>query len=283
MSSQRVLRRAELLLGLEGTALFRRVLDADEDFVAQRVTALRRLADPDAVEWTQEMVVPELDVNSGYDEWAPSYDSMANTLVRTEEPLVLDELNGATPGRALDAACGTGRHTAHLRDAGHYVVGIDGSPSMLAVARTNLPDVELLLGQLSCLPIETSSIDVVVCALALTHLQDPDPAIAELARVAKSGARVVISDAHPAFVLVWGQALFGTASGGLAFVRNHVHLHNSYLRSFRAHGLTVVDCREAPMEADFSTGLWHDAAAAAHSLWSDLPAVLVWTLTRDPG
>ncbi|MFC9228039.1 class I SAM-dependent DNA methyltransferase [Streptomyces decoyicus] len=48
------------------------------------------------------------------------------------------------PGsRILDLGCGTGLPTARqLADAGHRVVGIDLSPSMVALARENTPDAD---------------------------------------------------------------------------------------------------------------------------------------------
>ncbi|MFG2527441.1 class I SAM-dependent DNA methyltransferase [Streptomyces sp. NPDC048516] len=45
--------------------------------------------------------------------------------------------------RILDLGCGTGLPTARqLSDAGHRVVGIDLSPSMVALARENVPDAD---------------------------------------------------------------------------------------------------------------------------------------------
>ncbi|KIZ14321.1 class I SAM-dependent DNA methyltransferase [Streptomyces natalensis] len=54
-------------------------------------------------------------------------------------------LAGALPAgsRILDVGCGTGVPSARqLSDAGHRVVGIDLSPSMVKLARDNVPDAE---------------------------------------------------------------------------------------------------------------------------------------------
>jgi ubiquinone/menaquinone biosynthesis C-methylase UbiE len=275
----RYVRLAELLVGVEGTALFRRVVDGDDAFVRARLQAMRDLLDeleaPDAL----GADVPELDVEDGYAAWAPVYDTMTNAMIRAEEPLVARALADVAPGRALDAACGTGRHTAALVAAGHATIGVDRSAAMLEVAAAKVPDADLRTGDLLDLPIDDASVDVAVCALALTHLEDPSPAIAELARVVRPGGRVVLTDAHPAFVLLLGQALFPTPTG-FAFVRNHVHLHSTYLSAFEAAGLRVCGCWESPQEADFSTGLFAGAAEAAEAVWHDVPIVLVWSLER---
>ena len=270
----------EVWLGIEGAALLRCLLDGDEAFVAARVAAIEALVGrlgggPFAV----RSPVPELGVEEGYRAWAPAYDEMSNALIRAEEPLVHAGLDGVAAGVALDAACGTGRLAGMLAGRGHRTLGVDRSDAMLARAREKLAGVEFRSGDLSLLPVESGSFDVATCGLALTHLADPGPAICELAQVVRPGGRVAISDAHPTFVAVQGQALFPTGSG-FAFVRNHHHAHSVYLRAFRSAGLDVLDCAEAPMEADFTEGLTAGAPDAAVALWAGVPVVLVWTLQR---
>ncbi|MGW5936601.1 class I SAM-dependent DNA methyltransferase [Streptomyces celluloflavus] len=54
-------------------------------------------------------------------------------------------LAGALPAgsRVLDLGCGTGQPTSRqLSDAGHRVVGVDLSPTMVTLARDNAPDAE---------------------------------------------------------------------------------------------------------------------------------------------
>lgn len=270
----------EVWLGLEGAALLRSVVEADDTFVAERLAAIRTLVDQlGQGPFALRAPVPELDVEEGYRAWAPIYDEMSNALIRAEKPLVEAAIDDVAPGTALDAACGTGRLAALLGQRGHRTLGVDRSEAMLTRARAKLAGVEFRTGDLTALPVESASIDLATCGLALTHLPDPAPAIAELARVAKPGARVVISDAHPTFVLIQGQALFPT-DGGFAYVRNHHHPHSVYLRAFRDAGFAVLDCAEAPMEADFSEGITAGAPKAAASLWADVPVVLVWTLER---
>jgi ubiquinone/menaquinone biosynthesis C-methylase UbiE len=200
-------------------------------------------------------------------------------MLRAEQPIVERAVACCAPGVALDAACGTGRHAAGLVAAGHRTLGVDRSPSMLSVARAKVPGAAFRLGELTALPVEDRSMDLAVCALALTHLPDPSGAIAELSRVVRPGGTIVLSDAHPAFVLLQGQAVF-PCEDGYAYVRNHVHLHGTYLTAFAAAELVVTGCHEEPMEADFETGLLAGAAEAARALWAGIPVVLVWVLRR---
>jgi SAM-dependent methyltransferase len=150
---------------------------------------------------------------------------------------------------------------------------------MLAIARRKVPQADFRIGDLTRLPLEDRSVDVAVCALALTHLPDPEPAIAELARVVRPDGTIVLADAHPAFVQLQGQALF-PREDGFAFVRNYPHLHSRYLDAFARLGLEVRKCAESPMDDDFSQGLLAGAAAAARAMWAGIPVVLVWSLRR---
>ena len=173
---------------------------------------------------------------AGYAEWAEVYDG-PNPLIEAEELVVrplLDRL--AQPGtRALDAACGTGRHAAYLRDLGCTVTGVDQSPEMLTAARGKVPEARFDQGDIEQLPFADASFDLVVISLALTHLADPTPALHELARVLRPGGSLVITDPHPASGLVGGQAFYGGVVPGrpMTWVRNHYHSASTWLRAFR--------------------------------------------------
>jgi ubiquinone/menaquinone biosynthesis C-methylase UbiE len=163
--------------------------------------------------------------------------------------------------------------------AGHETVGIDATPAMLDIARTRAPGAQFRLGDLTALPVGDADFDFAICALALAHLRDPAPAIAELARAVRPGGRIVLTDAHPTFVTIQGQATFPTP-GGLAFVRNHPVMIGAYLAAFRASGLTVLDCLEGSLVTDFSQGMFAEAADAATALFEGVPVALVWSLEK---
>jgi len=76
------------------------------------------------------------------------------------------------------------------------VIGVDGSPGMLAHARAKVPTADLRQGDLHDLPLADEEVDLVLCSLALTHLPDLKPVVKELARVLRPGGHVVIADVH---------------------------------------------------------------------------------------
>jgi SAM-dependent methyltransferase len=74
-----------------------------------------------------------------YDDFSADYDRFVNWPARlaAELPFLERQLPTVGARRALDAACGTGRHAIALAQRGYAVVGADLSPAMIARARAN--------------------------------------------------------------------------------------------------------------------------------------------------
>lgn len=173
---------ADLAIGLAGLAIMRRI-PHDPAGIRQVASLLESALAEEAADGIDSIEMTPAD---GYAEWARTYDERPNAMVEIEEPVVDAILRTITPGRALDAACGTGRHTQRLVELGWEVEVVDASPAMLEVARTKLPTVPFRHGELSALPLADDSFDLVICGLALTHIEDLHSAISELARVNRS-------------------------------------------------------------------------------------------------
>ncbi|MFC9845213.1 class I SAM-dependent methyltransferase [Streptomyces sp. NPDC060223] len=188
------------LLGIEGAALLRgfREGSADRVFVEARIAEIRALLDTPSLAHAEGVTATPGTISAAdvYQEWAPYYDAPGNQMIDIEQPVVRRILDSLPIGTALDAACGTGRHTAYLHELGHHVIGADASPGMLAQARKRLPDVDFHEADLQRLPLPDNAVDTVVCALALTHVPDLASVLAEFARVLHPGGNLVISDAH---------------------------------------------------------------------------------------
>lgn len=280
----RHVRLREFLVAVEGLALFRTLLDCDDETAAARIDEVRRIVgSAEEATFGLGADVPELDPRAGYARWAETYDRPGNPLISVEQPEVRALLDDLPIGRALDAACGTGRHSAHLVELGHEVTGVDGSPEMLDLARARVPDVRFLEGDLHDLPVEDGEFDLAVCALALGHCEDLRAPIAELARAVRSGGYIVLSDLHPAMSVSGGQALFEATDGSLAFVREHVHLVSEYIEAFAGAGLDVARCVEprfGPDEAAMQGMAAQFIPEATQAAFVGLPAALVWQLER---
>jgi SAM-dependent methyltransferase len=117
----------------------------------------------------------------------------------------LQPLSGKT---LLDAGCGAGQAAAEAASRGANVSGIDASPPLLDVARRRTPAGDFRQGDIEALPFDEEAFDVVTAFNAIQYAVDPAAAVAELARVCRSGGSVAIG--------VWGdparcetEALFG--------------------------------------------------------------------------
>ena len=109
---------------------------------------------------------------------------------------LLPDLGGL---RVLDAACGPGYFSAWMADRGADVLGIDASERMIDVARERHGDaVEFRVADL-CEPLDVGDelFDLVVCQLALEHVENWDPVMDEFARVLADDGLLVFSTDHP--------------------------------------------------------------------------------------
>jgi ubiquinone/menaquinone biosynthesis C-methylase UbiE len=274
---------AQYFTAVAGMAAMRHCL-TEPSAVRARLDDIRAVVDR-LDEFPNNLVVPlvEYEVSRGYDAWAPRYDA-PNPAVETDETEVHSLLADVKGRVALDAACGTGRHSAHLSERGFDVIGVDSNRSMLAVAKSKVPDGDFRLGDLTALPVDDAAVDVVVCSLALTHVERLEPVVAEFARVVRPGGLVILSDMHPTAVTFGGAAVFPTDSGRfeLHFVRNLVHAVSDYVEAAVAAGLVVRDCREpaVPESAITANPASTVVPDAVRQAFEGLPFLLVWLLEK---
>jgi SAM-dependent methyltransferase len=232
------------LLGVEGLALLRGFHgDFDDAFVEARIAEVRRLLDDPSVA-DAEVKVDRLDTVAGYREWSETYDEEDNGCFDIDEPILAEIFDAVPAGVALDAACGTGRHAARLAARGHRVIGVDSSPDMLARARARVPGGEFRLGDLHRLPVPDDAVDVVVCALALTHVPALPPVMSEFARVLRPGGHLVLADVHHEQVLRTSGPAVRLPAGRPARMPAHRHLVGDYLRAALPLNLHVLRCEE---------------------------------------
>ncbi len=251
--------------------------------MAARIEEIRKIvARMDDPRFAVGLDATELDPRTGYAASAPGYDNTANPLIEAEQPIVERLLAEVPAGRALDAACGTGRHAKHL-SVSHETYGIDASPEMLAVARETAPNATFDTGDLEALPCPDGHFDVVVCALALCHLADLTAAVCEVGRVARPGAKVVLTDPHPLGVAIISHLFVPTTDGGLGFVRNHQRLVGDYLRAIDAAGLRVIQCIEPPVpDSGMNGGIAGKFLAdAMRQALEGMPQAIIWELEKS--
>jgi ubiquinone/menaquinone biosynthesis C-methylase UbiE len=79
---------------------------------------------------------------------------------------------------------------------------VDGSANMLAVAKAKVPGGDFCQGDLRALPVGNQEVDLVTISLALTHVPELAPVLAEFARVLRPGGHLVIADSRMDYPMV---------------------------------------------------------------------------------
>jgi SAM-dependent methyltransferase len=89
-------------------------------------------------------------------------------------------------GNAADIGAGTGALTRRVQERADQVIAIEPDIRMLEVLRSRSPELWAIQGWAEDLPIRSGSLDAVTISSAW-HWMDPDRALAEIARVLRSG------------------------------------------------------------------------------------------------
>lgn len=88
--------------------------------------------------------------------------------------------------RVLDLGAGTGKLTRQLLRRGLEVVAVEPGDEMRGVLQRVVPGAEALAGTAEAIPLPDASVDAVTAAQAF-HWFEREPALAEIARVLRSG------------------------------------------------------------------------------------------------
>jgi len=121
-----------------------------------------------------------------YDEWYTGQGRFAERERpgwEAEVDQVVNLVRGLPPARTLDVACGPGFLTRHLRG---FVVGLDQSPSMVAITQSRLPHGLAIVGDGLRLTVADHAFDRVLTGHFYGHLPHDEQAtfLAEARRVA---------------------------------------------------------------------------------------------------
>jgi len=107
--------------------------------------------------------------------------------LRLQKELILRLVRPRRGERLLDVGCGSGLHLEIFKREGLDVTGVDPSRSMLDLAHARLGhQAGLFPGQAEDLPFEDNDFDIVTMITCLEFIDDPETALAEALRVARS-------------------------------------------------------------------------------------------------
>ena len=182
--------------------------------------------------------------------WAELWGGFVEPVWRT-----IADVTGAGPGsRVLDVGCGGGDLLAWFDRLGAVTAGIDPAPGMVGLARERVPSADVRPGDAEHLPWPDASFDLVTSVNALQFADDTLDALAELARVTRSGGHVAIAN--------WAEAgrndlntieeAVAAADGEEPLPDGDLRLPGGLEELFTEGGLDVVDAGivELPWEAE---------------------------------
>jgi ubiquinone/menaquinone biosynthesis C-methylase UbiE len=110
------------------------------------------------------------------------------------------EISGVrSDSRVLDVACGPGFVAMAFAPKCRSVLGIDATDRLVLraraeTARRGISNVSFTLGNVERMPFEAAEFDLATCRFAFHHFAHPHEVLAEITRVLKPGARMVIVD-----------------------------------------------------------------------------------------
>lgn len=118
------------------------------------------------------------DTEASYDRVAASYaDQVREALA--QQPYLLaalrlfaDQVRAGGGGQVVDVGCGPGHVTAHLHDLGVDVLGVDLSPGMIDVARTDHPGLRFEVASMTDLRLPSEPVAGLLAWQSLIHIPD---------------------------------------------------------------------------------------------------------------
>ncbi len=176
-----------------------------------------------------------------YQKWAGNYPPHAhNALMRAEENAMLDLMPPLQGKYVLDLASGTGRYTEIARERGAAnVIALDNSVPMLTGNRALCR----AAAAMDSVPLASSSIDVVLCGLAVGHVPSLDGMMCEIARVLVPTGAALISDVHPVLFKGGAKRTF-RVQGRVYAVEHYIHEYSAFHTACERAGLRIQSVRE---------------------------------------
>jgi ubiquinone/menaquinone biosynthesis C-methylase UbiE len=135
-----------------------------------------------------------------YDEWAASYDDMANLVRDTELTAKQSLLKDISFATVLELGCGTGKNTEWLSHTAKRITAVDFSEKMLAVAKARVykNEVHFVTADINePWHFLQSPIDLITCSLVLEHIQHLSPIFEKAFSSLQPGGYFYIGELHP--------------------------------------------------------------------------------------
>jgi cytosine/adenosine deaminase-related metal-dependent hydrolase len=151
---------------------------------------------------------------------------------------------------------------------------------MLERARSSF-GIEALDGSCASLPLSRATLDCVLSSFVLSYLSDLDAFAAELHRVTRPGATVLLSDIHPetSHALHWKRS-FRRHGQEIEIAAQRWPI-NQVSAAFLRHGFRLLTCIEPPFAAPEENIFAAAGRSSAFPAMQHVPAIYVLALVRE--
>jgi len=211
------------------------------------------------------------ETRAAYQRWAPLYPPVAhNPLMRAEQQAMLLHWPEVRGLRVLDLACGTGRYSRLLAEAGAAeVIALDFCVPMLM----QVPNGNRVCASMMHLPFPAGTFDVVISGLALGHATDVCDWMTEISRVLRTGGTLLYSDFHPEAARAGLTRSFKDIDDETCSVPHTQYPVTTQIEAAKAAGLRVETLHEVRVGIELCESF--AKCEDFYRLWHGLPIVLV--------
>lgn len=135
-----------------------------------------------------------MNIRKHFEENAPMYSEHVTLFFKANYEYVENYIKFISPSRIADIASGDGYMATRLEGVTKgYVVGLEQSHALNAIAISRSSSVEWIIGDAHSLPFTNEKFDFVICNLSMNLFSNPRIVLEELQRITIDGGEIMIS------------------------------------------------------------------------------------------
>lgn len=185
-------------------------------------------------------------IRLSYNQWADTYDTMANKTRDLEAVAIRKSLAGHSFDNVLEIGCGTGKNTIWLMERARSITCVDFSSEMLNKAKGKINDARVRFVEADILnewSFAKEKYDLVSFSLVLEHIRDVDSVFAKAQKFLRSDGHLYLGELHPFRQYLGSKAKY-ESDEGMHELECYVHNISEFFKAGTSNGMKCVDISE---------------------------------------